>query len=350
MTVYPVTGLQVDVPASESVSLPNVFNVLDYGADPTGAASSHNAFQLAIDDAKLVGKGPNYGAWANARSGIVYVPKGTYTGIWSLDCTGAVGLVIEGQAGWGSALYANGQTTSAPILDFTESNYCQIRNLAIHAQKLDGAAPDVIPTAGVFFADSNEWNGASNKNACHEVNIFGYFTGGSVSIYRSTNNNFFGCALHNDNLNGAASLLVTRQNTDLPVESLYKTLAPTGFVANENAFFGCEFHGPKTASANGAPIWLGGANTTRFFGAIIDSNGTNQPFVHHTASGEHSFFSACKFYSEAGVTGQGGIFQAAAGATIDRIVCIGTFKDSPLSGKPNTMGGGTFTNMQANGL
>lgn len=324
----------------------NTFNVLDFGADPLGVASSHQAFQDAIDAAKAVARGPGYGAWRAARCGTVLVPKGSYIGIGSLDCTSAVGLTIEGQGSWGSAVYADEQTQSAPVFDFTQSSYCQIKNLTIHGSHVTGEAPAVVPNSGVFFADSLAAPGSSNKNSLWEVNIYGHFANAALTIYRSCNNNVFSCALHNDRLNGAA-LFIGNVNNQLPVVSLYQPLAASGFVANENAFYGCEFHGAKTASAQIAPVWICGGNTVRVFGGIIDSNGTNQPCVYFPTSSNQHMFSGVKFYTEGGFT-PGSVFYTPA--VVYQLVCIGTFKDAGLSAIPSTSGPGSFPGIQLNGL
>lgn len=56
-----------------------MYNVLDYGADPTGVEDNTDIFQTLLDKAAGVGvKSGERGNYANPAGGIVYVPEGTY--------------------------------------------------------------------------------------------------------------------------------------------------------------------------------------------------------------------------------------------------------------------------------
>jgi hypothetical protein len=76
------------------------FNVLDYGADPTGAADSTAAIQAAIDAAET---GINPDRFTNGSS--VYFPSGTYK-ITSTLTINQSGISLVGQSSTSSVLYA----------------------------------------------------------------------------------------------------------------------------------------------------------------------------------------------------------------------------------------------------
>ena len=74
-----VNDIQDEVMAIETGvirALKKIYNVLDYGADPTGVADSTSAFQSAI-------------AAAKSAAGTVYVPMGTYIITDTLDLRAA---------------------------------------------------------------------------------------------------------------------------------------------------------------------------------------------------------------------------------------------------------------------
>jgi len=328
-----------------TVAEENVFNVVDEGADPTGQTSSQQAFQSAFTKAKAVNLGAGYGSWNAQRSGVVFIPKGAYTGISTFDGTNCVGLVIRGQGPWGTSIYANGQTTPAPVFDFSQSSYCHIENLTIHGQNPDGSCPSVMPMTAVLFADTAQYAGSSNKNTMRNVNIYGYFSSASLSVYRSTNNNFYDCAVHNDYIYAPA--LYVGKNNYRGLSSQFRTLASAGFVANENAFFGCEFHGAKTSSCWYGTLCIDGANTFQMFGGICDGNGNGQPIVYFPNNSSDIFFSGTKFYTENGTPP---ICVFYNDVSVNRLICIGTVKDSSISSSATTYGSGSWPNLNLNGM
>jgi len=324
---------------------PNIFDVVEYGADPTGQSSSQQAFQDAIDDAKAVNKGPGYGAWGNQRCGTVLVPKGSYTGISSLNCSNCVGLTIRGQGSWGSAVYSNGQTSSQPVFDFTQSSYCYISDLCIHSQNQDGSCPNIMPLTAILLADSSSYAGSSNKNKLSNVNIYGHYSSASLSIYRSTNNNFYDCAIHNDYLYAPALYLGKHNYRGLSSPNIQ--LASAGFVANENAFFGCEFHGAKSASCGYGSLCLDGAQTVQVYGGVCDGNGNGQPIVYFPNESSDILFSGTRFYSENG-TAPICIFYN--DVSVSRLTTIGCVKDQGISSAYTVYGSGARNNFNLNAL
>lgn len=89
------------------------FNVLEYGADPTGVASSRSAIQNAIDDAETAG------------GGIVIIPAGTYLSDARINLRSNV--TVRGE-GLGTVI--NGTGTATPIA-FTYAHKCYVDSVDI---------------------------------------------------------------------------------------------------------------------------------------------------------------------------------------------------------------------------
>src|SRR5258708_37541045 len=120
------------------------FDVIAFGADPTGVVDSTAAIQAAINAARSSGFGPACGT--AAKAGIVVFPSGLYL-VSSLDATRACGLDLRGTASWGSALYGNQQAgPSKPIIDMTGCSSCNINGLTLHGQNPNGSDPAVLPS------------------------------------------------------------------------------------------------------------------------------------------------------------------------------------------------------------
>ena len=325
----------------------HVFDVLDYGATGDGVTDDSAAVATAIAAAKASTRGPGYGTLT--RSGVVFFPKGTYRGLAALNCTGAVGLILRGEAGWGSALYFDGLTAAGqPCVDFSGSSYCGIENLTIHGTDTAGVVPTNVAGCAVLVADSVANPQLSNKNIFNSCNIFGFFTKAALAIYRSTNNNFYNCAVQTNSLAGAA--LFVGNTNPLTLSSAYATLESAGFVANENAFFGCEFHGANSASATQDTLAFGGANQVQFFGGIVDCNGATRAYANWSASGRGYLFSGVKFYSENGTFCKD-LFVAAAAVEVNQLTTIGSYQYSAITGSGMVIGAGaTFPNARLSGM
>jgi hypothetical protein len=112
--------------ASFSMVTGSEFNLLDYGADPTGVSDSTNAIQDWLDD-----------LYANNASG--YAPQGTYlTAGNAIQYSASKKFTIRGASKGGTIFKKYGSTTD-PILQFTISsgNYLEL-NLNLQDFEIDG--------------------------------------------------------------------------------------------------------------------------------------------------------------------------------------------------------------------
>lgn len=136
-----------------------VANVLDYGADPTGATSSQAAFVAALATGKSV-----------------YIPKGTYLVTGSL-------VLPEGKAMFGdgptlSNIQCNTSAFSGVCL--TVGGRCQIKDFSVTAI----SPPAPYTATAVYFADSSGPYGFTGHSSATNVRTLKFNVGFQV-------NNFF---------------------------------------------------------------------------------------------------------------------------------------------------------------
>ena len=155
------------------------FNVLDYGADNTGATFSTLAIQAAINAAELVG-------------GTVYFPVGIYK-VTTLTITN--GITLKGESnmwGWnpnvGSGLtFANlptnvtviyGTSTTAPVFDLNVTNFggtvagLFIEGFSFYQTQASYTAPTVYPyVIDDVNSTSNFWAGLTITQCCF-LNVY----------------------------------------------------------------------------------------------------------------------------------------------------------------------------------
>jgi hypothetical protein len=320
-----------------------VFNVLDYGADPTGTTSSQAAFQNAINAAKAITVGPGYG-FTNVRAGTVYVPRGGYTGITTLDCTNCVGLVIQGDGSWGSAIYADAQTTSYPVIDCTQSNYVTIENLSIQAiSSATGGQPAVMPQCAILISDSSAYPNSSNKIYLNKVNVYGWWRNCALGVLNSSDNNYIACIF--SNYHTSAPVVFVGNNNITNLQSAFIPVSTTHQAANENVFFGCEIHSSNVADPVCNTLWLAGVETFQMFGGIVDGNGSTQPSVYMLGSCNKIFFSGVKFYCQTAWPCPCLFYN---NGTVNDLVCIGSWSD--YAAITIQSGPGIWGTVQLNGI
>lgn len=155
------------------------FNILDYGADPTGATPSTSAIQAAIDAAGAAG------------GGVVIVPEGTYK-ISELTFGTNNNVILQGQSSGIS--YGNAKTTcvlncvtGVYAIKFPDtSSYCQIRDLAIQSNGVvNTTLPYTISTPGVEYGVVIE----TGSTVMQDVTVYGFQYG--CSIVNGGNSNIF---------------------------------------------------------------------------------------------------------------------------------------------------------------
>lgn len=122
--------------------IPGVFNILTYGADPSGTTSSTDAIQAAIDAAA---------AYNGGKGGLVVIPPGVFL---CSDLKMRPSVSMEGCAAWGYKRFGNCILKLDPevqhpncLLDLTDAFSCSISNLEI----LGGGEEGEHLTHGVYI-------------------------------------------------------------------------------------------------------------------------------------------------------------------------------------------------------
>lgn len=139
---------------------PNFYNILDYGADPTGVNDSTGAIQQAVDYCGLAG------------GGIVFLPAGSRYLVsspisitaenvhvmgpgWSMPKPGATNTVSRGTP-LATLTPSASFTANSPVLDFNNTSYmingCSVSNLSIDFSKYATSTTNV---QGIHFGNAS---------------------------------------------------------------------------------------------------------------------------------------------------------------------------------------------------
>lgn len=192
------------------------FNVVTYGADPTGVKDSTAAITAAIAAAQAAG------------GGIVYFPQGTYL-VSSTITIPANGISLMG-AGPGAVKIQSAPTVIAPTVFQTAASvsYVTISQLGFLGNSVNPAPPPNAPTVIVFNG------GVDNK-------VFNcYFTGNTgdcIDFLGVTDGEVWSCRFNGTGYNGAGS-----SNT-LVTPAVYADSASVAIRVHHNAFQGCKYFG-----------------------------------------------------------------------------------------------------------
>lgn len=269
-----------------------VYNVLNYGADPTGATSSKVAINAAIRAAG--GTVSIYGT-----GGIVWIPEGNYDVSGGLDLTNIQNSITIRGAGITSTILRAVTSTNA-ILDMTGTASVTISNLNVNGQS--GNA-----TYGVLLAHSSI--NANDVNFFENVSFIGAFYI-PIYIYGGSDGQFNKMSIQGYNPSSPALIYISNTN-DFVATSIYATIGTGSAQAGDWLFFGSDLHDLSTfspaASSTVAPIYINGSmSPIKFIGGVVGAP-TNAAsagvFTINTPSGVAGGISiiGMQFYGDNGI-------------------------------------------------
>lgn len=277
------------------------YNVIWYGADPTGVASS----TTAINNAEAA-------ACAPSVAGVVYAPPGTYLVNGGINATNITnGCTIKG-GGLTATIFKTTSTTNA-ILDLTGSSAVKLLDFQLYGT---GSATNY----GVLLAQSS-------ANSCNVLNlswmsISGTWQKAPVYNYGCTNG-YWGQSQVSNSLssdNPTAVVYWTATN-DLTATSSYATIATGTLQSGAWLFDTFEIHDQAVASGFSSiiPLYISGTyGPLKFSGGVIagsvgSTSGGTVTMAGATVSGvsfddtqlyaDSGTQSAYAFYAKTNVTG-----------------------------------------------
>lgn len=207
-----------------TVMTPDWLNVVNQGADPTGAEDSTSAIQATLNAVP-------------AGGGAVYIPGGTY--LVSEALTVASGTVLLGD-GWASELFMVADTSLDHVIDASNTSRCSIRDLQINgngANQTGGGTSLVGGDSSANLTVRNLWVHGSWGQGIY----FGGATGALIEGCYATGNgvgsvNGFGFGLNN----GAAYNRITGCYTSGNLEGGYSVYgSSTSDAAHDTAISDC---------------------------------------------------------------------------------------------------------------
>lgn len=277
----------------------NLFiNVIDYGADPTGATSSATAFTNAIN-AALTANSYAAAGGTDYRTVSVYIPAGTYLD----DSTGRsinqtiTDTLTQNQSEFTIKGAGNGQT----VINATGANWITVIQGPIRVEgiRFIGTGSNTIITIGT--------TGTNASGQCVFSSLGFHTVGIGVNLIHAWDSAFYDCIFRNIGANGAG--------VNVPVH-------PTDNINNIH-FFRC--HWEKIASG-GAGVRTVGAQATAaqqhgkfgFHGCHFETTNFGALAVDMTWTNDVSFV-ACQILQ----SGQDGGTVAAAPSVLRFVYCVG---------------------------
>lgn len=209
----------------------DVINVLDYGADPTGATDSSTAINLAFAAARAAiktGFSPD-----NLLTAVVYFPPGVYRVDSPINAT----LLDEhgwSISGYGAAL--DGHTTGKAVLDLLGSRFGSVQGLTIYGDSTD--SPKFGIQCGRYNTDPADLISFEN------IDANGTFTSGTFYNYAGEGVHHQTCRYTNEHSSLSSYAFIQDGTNDFGLASDYVTItaaAGTAASFNENTALNCDF-------------------------------------------------------------------------------------------------------------
>lgn len=226
-----------------------IFNVAQYGADPTGVTNSAAAIRSAIVAAAAV-------------NGTVFLGSGSYDVSGGLNATNITGgLTIMGAGATSTILFTKSATNA--VLDLTGSADVAVQNLQI-------SGPNGTATNFGILLSTSTLN-PSDVNSFINISITGYWGKAGVYIYGSSDGYWEHCQISNFNPSASACMYITNTN-DLSATSSFTTIQTGNLQSGDWLFNGHELHDLSQVSGTSTvvPLFISGASSpVKFIGGVI---------------------------------------------------------------------------------
>jgi hypothetical protein len=223
--------------------LANNFNVLDYGADPTGASDSAAAFSAAWADVKAL-------VIASPLSYVpvsLVIPPGDYKIATSVNWTGGASTYL----GWNTFIDAKGAVLRGACADKAMIDMTGVRGVHLEGIALSGSTSST-PSCGILVGPQD--SGVCGNNAFKSVKIDGNFTKAAAVNIGSETTTWKDCYFQNYVSSATAYAYAGDGANNLGLTSDYSTLraANTAVSLTNNSFSGCRF----SKLTDGSAIYL----------------------------------------------------------------------------------------------
>ncbi len=220
--------------------LANNFNVLDYGADPTGVADSAAAFSAAWVDLKatLIATPLSY------VTVTLIIPPGDYKIATSVNWTGGSAVYL----GWNTFIDGRGAVLRGSCADKAMIDMTGVRGVHVEGLALSGNTTNT-PSCGILIGPID--SGVCGNNSFTAVKVDGNFTKAAVVNHGSETTTWRDCYFLNYVSSATAYAYAADGANNLGLTSDYCSLraANTSVSLTNNSFSGCRFQKLTDGSA-----------------------------------------------------------------------------------------------------
>jgi len=200
---YDVTALGSLTPRSLADRFADVANVLDYGADNTGAVDATAAVQAAIDSGAKV----------------IKIPTGTYTFSLSLSATNNISFLIDDNT-------TLKPVSTAPVFSFTNCDYIHINGGNFTS---DSRVSDYILFTDCSFCSARNVKAGFTTKSTYSAGI--YYSTAAITLTNSTHCKIIECETYN--MEGAGIILDGGSNNNT-IDNCYIHNNITGIINNND--------------------------------------------------------------------------------------------------------------------
>lgn len=232
------------------------YNVVWYGADPTGVSSSvtpiNNAISAACDP---------------SIRGTVWFPTGTYLVNGGVNATGiTAGCTIGGASINSTILETTSTTATNAILDLTGSSFVTLQNLQLNSSLSTNTK------YGILNAGSTTT--ACNESQFNQISVFGAYQKALVYTYGCTELLWYNSYFTNQPSSSAllAIMIYTTSNIQSAVSS-YATIVSGTVAGGGTGHYGIQIHDQNSAVSGGTstviPVYISGVQSPLSFNDSI---------------------------------------------------------------------------------
>lgn len=222
--------------------------------------------------------------------GLVELSKGVFH-VGQLNLTDRFGVTLRGESMMATVLLPN--VANSVMIDRTGS-----WDIALEHFQLGAYGHSIVPKVGILDANSTANGGnASNVNHVDRIRTDGSFSVAASFVYGMSSASFMRSQFFN--YAGMAHVVTANNIAGWGVSSSFATINSTDFAPSDLSYFQCEFHNMN----QGWAIWMGAADSLRFYGGNVSSSAAmvsvNAAMVNGaTVNSRDIIFDGTTFYSD----------------------------------------------------
>ncbi len=259
----PFIATGTTAPLTEAFRAAESVNVIDFGADPTGAADSSSAFNAAMAAIRAKTYGPwSYGLPSPVNAARFIIPQGRYKIQSTLNWTGlyAISVIIDCQG-----CLLDGQTNRTPVIDALGSRFLRVYGLSVYGN------PAAIPSLGMQIGRIS--SNSADDHFFSSPRFFGLYSLAAFYNYAAETTLFEHAYFWNNNsASGTYALIMDGANQFGITSAFVTSTAATNSASSfqENTCLVCNINSNSTT---GSSLFISAAGRHKYIDSYIGQAG-----------------------------------------------------------------------------